>query len=85
MKKAKINELRRNLGLTQAELAAVVGCSLPCVEHWSRGYRSPSEVFDTRLRRLQRLYLKSQATGIPFDPKASIKRIQKEEDEDDED
>jgi len=54
MKKARIKELRSKLRVTQAEFADIVGCSLPAVEHWERGYRCPGDLFEDRLERLWR-------------------------------
>ena len=71
MKPQKITEIRTRLGITQADLAKILGCSLHSVEHWSRGYRSPNETFELRLTRLDRL----AKSGKPID----IKAIQKEE------
>lgn len=44
----KITRLR--LGLTQAQLAARIGCSTLAVSFWERGTRTPTGLYATALR-----------------------------------
>ena len=46
----EIRNARRRLGLTQAQLAAVMGVRGPTISEWERGARSPG---DTSARLLQ--------------------------------
>jgi transcriptional regulator with XRE-family HTH domain len=52
MKQERIKKLRKMLGITQYQLAEIIGCSLPAVEHWERGYRNPGDLFEGRLEKL---------------------------------
>ena len=78
MKKAKIKELRKKLGITQAELSEIIGCSLPSVEHWERGYRNPGDEYGERLERLWRIANRLEKAGKYFDA-SMIPEIQKED------
>jgi DNA-binding transcriptional regulator YiaG len=40
-----IRQLRGQLGLTQAEFAARIGCSTQAVSFWERGTRSPTGLY----------------------------------------
>lgn len=47
-----IKTLRARLGLTQAELAARLGCSTQAVSFWERGTRTPTGLYAQVVRRL---------------------------------
>lgn len=42
MHNSKIRELRARRGLTQSELASIIGVSRTCISSWECGERSPS-------------------------------------------
>ena len=48
----EIKALRAKLGLTQKQLAKVLGCKLNTVQQWEQDCRHPGEVFGERLDRL---------------------------------
>lgn len=50
----EIKTLRRKLGLTQAALAARLGCRQGTVSDWERGIRKPQPVFVRAMRALER-------------------------------
>jgi len=78
----QINELRAALGITQKQLAEIVGCSLASAEHWCRGYRSPSDEFNSRLKRLWRKAQALEKAQKKFDPVIDGKDIARETPED---
>lgn len=41
-RKKTIRELRKEQGLTQAELGELLGCTQTCVGNWENGQRTPS-------------------------------------------
>jgi DNA-binding transcriptional regulator YiaG len=47
-----IRDLRRRLGLTQAALAARIGCSSIAVSLWERGERTPTGLYAKAVRDL---------------------------------
>lgn len=49
-----IRELRRQLGVSQAQLAALIAVSPTAVSRWERGVRPPTIIYLVRLRRLYR-------------------------------
>jgi transcriptional regulator with XRE-family HTH domain len=59
--------MRKILGLTQKDLAKVLGCSLGAVEAYEQAKRKPSEVFEERLDRLNKRAKREEAkldTGV---------------------
>lgn len=52
MSPKEIKSLRTKLGLTQRQLAQVIGCRLNSVQQWEQDCRHPGEVFGERLDRL---------------------------------
>jgi DNA-binding transcriptional regulator YiaG len=48
----EIKALRAKLGLTQKQLAKVLGCKLNTVQQWEQDCRRPGEIFGERLDRL---------------------------------
>ena len=51
---AQIANARIFAGLTQAQLARAVGCSLDCVRHWEQGSRRPAGLYLRALARTMR-------------------------------
>lgn len=50
MNKNQILRLRKSLGITQAQLAALVGVQHSAVSHWEAGTRTPSKPLVMLLR-----------------------------------
>ncbi len=63
---ASIKQLRTTLGLTQAQLAARLGCSVQAVSYWERGTRTPTGLYAHAVRQL--LAEMSALTEPPSDP-----------------
>jgi DNA-binding XRE family transcriptional regulator len=59
--KGKTGEIRRRAGLTQDEVASVVGVTASCVSHWEAGRRLPRGKVARRYGRL----LAALEEGIP--------------------
>jgi len=67
---AMIRALRHRLGLTQAALAAQLGCSTQAVSFWERGTRTPTGLYAHAVRRL--LAEASATSPLPGDlPRAA--------------
>lgn len=49
---ATIRALRQRLGLTQAGLAARLGCTTQAVAFWEQGRRTPTGLYAREVRRL---------------------------------
>ncbi len=47
-----IRDFRKRLGLTQPQLAEMVGCTSQAVSYWERGTRHPRGLYATVLRRI---------------------------------
>lgn len=52
MRSSDIVELRIRLGLTQAELASMLGCHPMAVSQWERGVRTPTGLYAAAINRL---------------------------------
>lgn len=52
MRPVEIKQVRKKLGLTQKQLAEVLGCKMQTVQAWEQGNRNPGETFEERLERL---------------------------------
>jgi len=52
MRPIEIKALRKRLGISQRELAKVLGCGDQTVQSWEQGTRHPGEVFAERLDNL---------------------------------
>ena len=48
----KVREARRELGLSQAAFAELIGVSPRAVKYWERGQRNPSKVAVKRIKDL---------------------------------
>lgn len=64
MSSQEIKELRKNLGLTQAQLSQLVGAHVMTVSSWERGERSPTP-FQTALMREFRKATAVRAAILP--------------------
>jgi DNA-binding transcriptional regulator YiaG len=63
MDKREIKELRKNLGLTQKEMAEILKCKISSIEHYEQGVRRPNKVFSERLQILLEKYQKHVKAG----------------------
>ena len=52
MSPKQIQALRAKLGISQRELAKVIGCSVYTIQYYEQGRRNPCELFEERLERL---------------------------------
>jgi len=55
MNKLEIKKLREKLGLTQKQLAKLIGCSFRTVQNWEQG-RLISKISQTSLENLEKKY-----------------------------
>jgi putative transcriptional regulator len=53
MKPSEIKEIRDNLGITQADLANLVGVTVHAVRKWEQGQRCPGGAATKIMRELQ--------------------------------
>ena len=49
----KVYTIRHLLGLTQAQFAERLGCSVHAVEKWEQGTRAPNAVFQVKIDALR--------------------------------
>ena len=54
MKPAEIRDMRKTLGLTQKQLAEVIGCNMQTVQAWEQGNRRPANDFAERVEKLRK-------------------------------
>ena len=54
MTKEEIIEIRKSLGITQEQFAALMGCSFTSVNRWEMGHASPSRLYEREIRTLAR-------------------------------